>query len=124
MFLSITEQFLKSNTTVIASTLQTNLHMVKFIRSMIFIVFTEMHSSFMRCYFFLSYCPARCCDVGAININLWFVCSPTGPFSLPVRNPGSHRVIKTRYKIDTRRAHLQHQSPTLSYRVKRIQSAR
>ncbi|KAI7807737.1 putative zinc finger CCCH domain-containing protein 3 [Triplophysa rosa] len=38
--------------------------------------------------------------------------------------PPSHRVIKTRYKIDTRRAHAVHHSPALSYRVKRVQSAR
>ncbi|XP_060775946.1 zinc finger CCCH domain-containing protein 3 isoform X2 [Neoarius graeffei] len=47
-----------------------------------------------------------------------------GPFSPSVRNPASHRVINTRYKLDTRRAHLQHHSPALSYRVKRVQSAR
>ncbi|KAG7326263.1 hypothetical protein KOW79_009664 [Hemibagrus wyckioides] len=50
--------------------------------------------------------------------------SRTGPFSLSVRNPASQRVIKTRYKIDARRAHLQHHNHTLSYRVKRVQSAR
>ncbi|XP_034167844.2 zinc finger CCCH domain-containing protein 3 [Pangasianodon hypophthalmus] len=50
--------------------------------------------------------------------------SKTGPFSLSVRNPASHRVIKTRYKIDTRRAHLQHHNAALSYRAKRVQSAR
>ncbi|XP_043097648.1 zinc finger CCCH domain-containing protein 3-like [Puntigrus tetrazona] len=38
--------------------------------------------------------------------------------------PASHRVIKTRYKIDTRRAHTIHHNPTLSYRVKRVHSAR
>ncbi|XP_017335484.1 zinc finger CCCH domain-containing protein 3 [Ictalurus punctatus] len=50
--------------------------------------------------------------------------SRTGPFSLPVRNSASHRVIKTHYKIDTRRTHLQHHNSTLYYRVKKIQSAR
>ncbi|XP_060723551.1 zinc finger CCCH domain-containing protein 3 [Tachysurus vachellii] len=50
--------------------------------------------------------------------------SRTDPFSLLVQNPASQRVIKTRYKIDTRRTHLQHHNPALSYRVKRVQSAR
>ncbi|XP_017577118.2 zinc finger CCCH domain-containing protein 3 [Pygocentrus nattereri] len=48
----------------------------------------------------------------------------TGPSSPSVRSPASLRVIKTRYKIDTRRAQFQHHNPALSYRVKRIQSAR
>ncbi|XP_072540398.1 uncharacterized protein zc3h3 isoform X2 [Salminus brasiliensis] len=50
--------------------------------------------------------------------------SRTGYSSLSGRSPAPQRVIKTRYKIDTRRAHLQHHNPALSYRVKRIQSAR
>uniref|UniRef100_A0A8C1GXY0 Zinc finger CCCH domain-containing protein 3 n=1 Tax=Cyprinus carpio TaxID=7962 RepID=A0A8C1GXY0_CYPCA len=50
--------------------------------------------------------------------------STPGPFSLSVRSPASHRVIKTRYKIDTRRAHTIHHNPALSYRVKRVHSAR
>ncbi|XP_056606125.1 zinc finger CCCH domain-containing protein 3 [Triplophysa dalaica] len=50
--------------------------------------------------------------------------SRSGPPFPSVRSPPSHRVIKTRYKIDTRRAHTAHHSPTLSYRVKRVQSAR
>ncbi|KAI4880812.1 hypothetical protein NFI96_031834, partial [Prochilodus magdalenae] len=62
----------------------------------------------------------------------WFVAAKplqrepfTWGFSSPsVRNPASLRVIKTRYKIDTRRAQLQHHNPALSYRVRRIQSAR
>ncbi|KAG9277307.1 zinc finger CCCH domain-containing protein 3 [Astyanax mexicanus] len=48
----------------------------------------------------------------------------TGFSPLSGRSSVPHRVIKTRYKIDTRRAHLQHHNPALSYRVKRIQSAR
>ncbi|XP_067315946.1 zinc finger CCCH domain-containing protein 3 [Pseudorasbora parva] len=50
--------------------------------------------------------------------------SRSGPTSLSVQNPASHRVIKTRYKIDTRRAHTIHHNPGLSYRVKRVHSAR
>ncbi|XP_030647000.1 zinc finger CCCH domain-containing protein 3 [Chanos chanos] len=47
--------------------------------------------------------------------------------SVSVRGPATQRVIKTRYKIDTRRgnntaAHTH--NPALSYRVKRLQSAR
>ncbi|XP_035380368.1 zinc finger CCCH domain-containing protein 3 isoform X2 [Electrophorus electricus] len=41
-----------------------------------------------------------------------------------VRSPTYLRVIKTRYKIDTRRTHIQHHNPALTYRLKRIQSAR
>ncbi|KAM9483340.1 zinc finger CCCH domain-containing protein 3 [Clarias gariepinus] len=48
----------------------------------------------------------------------------TGPFSVSLRYQASPRVIKTRYKIDTRRAHLQPHSAALSYRVKKVQSAR
>ncbi|KAI5109399.1 zinc finger CCCH domain-containing protein 3, partial [Silurus meridionalis] len=47
-----------------------------------------------------------------------------GSFSQPIRNPAPHRGIKTRYKIDTRRVQLQHHNPVLSYRLKRVQSAR
>ncbi|XP_066520967.1 zinc finger CCCH domain-containing protein 3 [Hoplias malabaricus] len=51
--------------------------------------------------------------------------TPRTVSSVPsVRSPASQRVIKTRYKIDTRRAHLQLHNPALSYRVKRIQTAR
>lgn len=50
--------------------------------------------------------------------------SRSGPSSSSVRSPASHRVIKTRYKIDTRRAHAIHHNPALSYRVKRVHSAR
>ncbi|XP_048055914.1 zinc finger CCCH domain-containing protein 3 isoform X3 [Megalobrama amblycephala] len=50
--------------------------------------------------------------------------SRSGPTSSSVRSPASHRVIKTRYKIDTRRAHTIHHNPALSYRVKRVHSAR
>ncbi|XP_077054736.1 uncharacterized protein zc3h3 [Siphateles boraxobius] len=45
--------------------------------------------------------------------------SRSAPTSSPVRSPASHRVIKTRYKIDTRRAHT-----IQSFRVKRVHSAR
>ncbi|KAK7155381.1 hypothetical protein R3I93_010118 [Phoxinus phoxinus] len=45
--------------------------------------------------------------------------SRSGPTSSSVRSPPSHRVIKTRYKIDTRRAHT-----IQSSRVKRVHSAR
>ncbi|XP_051562268.1 zinc finger CCCH domain-containing protein 3-like [Myxocyprinus asiaticus] len=48
----------------------------------------------------------------------------SGPPSPSLRSLASHRVIKTRYKIDTRRAHAIHHNPSLSYRVKRVQSAR
>ncbi|XP_016398252.1 zinc finger CCCH domain-containing protein 3-like isoform X1 [Sinocyclocheilus rhinocerous] len=50
--------------------------------------------------------------------------SRSGPLSLSLRSPESHRVFKTRYKIDTRRAHTVHHNPALSYRVKRVHSAR
>ncbi|XP_051752650.1 zinc finger CCCH domain-containing protein 3 [Ctenopharyngodon idella] len=50
--------------------------------------------------------------------------SRSGSTSSSVRSPASHRVIKTRYKIDTRRAHTIHHNPALSYRVKRVHSAR
>ncbi|XP_073708652.1 uncharacterized protein zc3h3 [Garra rufa] len=50
--------------------------------------------------------------------------SRSGPSSMLVRSPASHRIIKTRYKIDTRRAHTIHHNPALSYRVKRVHSAR
>uniref|UniRef100_A0A671SYD7 Zinc finger CCCH domain-containing protein 3 n=1 Tax=Sinocyclocheilus anshuiensis TaxID=1608454 RepID=A0A671SYD7_9TELE len=50
--------------------------------------------------------------------------SRSGPFCFSVRSPASHRVIKTRYKIDTRRTHTIHHNPALSYRVKRVHSAR
>ncbi|CAM4625371.1 unnamed protein product [Leuciscus chuanchicus] len=45
--------------------------------------------------------------------------SRSGPTSSSVRSPASHRVIKTRYKIDTRRAHT-----IQSFRVKRVHSTR
>ncbi|KAG1972750.1 Zinc finger C-x8-C-x5-C-x3-H type family protein [Pimephales promelas] len=45
--------------------------------------------------------------------------SRSGPTSSPVRSPASHRGIKTRYKIDTRKAHT-----IQSFRVKRVHSAR
>ncbi|XP_073726354.1 uncharacterized protein zc3h3 isoform X1 [Misgurnus anguillicaudatus] len=50
--------------------------------------------------------------------------SRSGPPFPSVRSQTSHRVIKTRYKIDTRRAQAIHHSPALSYRVRRVQSAR
>ncbi|XP_026120984.1 zinc finger CCCH domain-containing protein 3-like [Carassius auratus] len=50
--------------------------------------------------------------------------SRSGPLSSSLRSPALHRVIKTRYKIDTRKAHAVHHNPTLSYRVKRVHSAR
>ncbi|KAK1796719.1 hypothetical protein P4O66_009735 [Electrophorus voltai] len=52
--------------------------------------------------------------------NILFFFSPL----LSVRSPTYLRVIKTRYKIDTRRTHIQHHNPALTYRLKRIQSAR
>ncbi|XP_076871015.1 zinc finger CCCH domain-containing protein 3 isoform X2 [Brachyhypopomus gauderio] len=48
----------------------------------------------------------------------------TGSFAPSGRSPAHLRVFKTRYKIDTRRAPHQLHSPALSYRLKRIQSAR
>ncbi|XP_051567727.1 zinc finger CCCH domain-containing protein 3 [Myxocyprinus asiaticus] len=48
----------------------------------------------------------------------------SGPPSSSVQSLASHRVIKTRYKIDTRRVYAIHHNPALSYRVKRVQSAR
>ncbi|XP_036417693.1 zinc finger CCCH domain-containing protein 3 [Colossoma macropomum] len=48
----------------------------------------------------------------------------TGSSCSSVRSPASLKVIKTRYKIDTRRAQFQQHNSALSYRVKRIQSAR
>ncbi|XP_052455628.1 zinc finger CCCH domain-containing protein 3-like [Carassius gibelio] len=50
--------------------------------------------------------------------------STPGPFSLSVRSPASHRIIKTHYKIDTRRVHTIHHNPALTYRVKRVHSSR
>ncbi|KTG42658.1 hypothetical protein cypCar_00008980, partial [Cyprinus carpio] len=48
----------------------------------------------------------------------------TGPLSSSLRSLALHRVIKTRYKIDTRRAHTVQHNHDLSYRVKRVHSAR
>ncbi|XP_042581942.1 zinc finger CCCH domain-containing protein 3-like [Cyprinus carpio] len=50
--------------------------------------------------------------------------SRSGPLSSSLRSPALHRVIKTRYKIDTRRAHTVQHNHDLSYRVKRVHSAR
>ncbi|XP_036377265.1 zinc finger CCCH domain-containing protein 3 [Megalops cyprinoides] len=55
--------------------------------------------------------------------------SKTGPSSPSLRSPAAQRVIKTRYKIVTRRgstspAHAPHLSPALSWRAKRVHSAR
>ncbi|XP_062853177.1 zinc finger CCCH domain-containing protein 3 isoform X2 [Trichomycterus rosablanca] len=51
--------------------------------------------------------------------------SRAGSSFASVQSAASHRVIKTRYKIDTRRApHPGYHNSALSYRVKRVQSAR